>query len=47
MLLTSLIDLTQENASIADKTNNIARETNDIANDIVSNVNENKFDGKA
>ena len=38
---------TQENASIADKTNDIARETNDIANDIVKNVNENNFDGKA
>ncbi|XPV70590.1 MAG: methyl-accepting chemotaxis protein [Halarcobacter sp.] len=38
---------TQENASIADKTNEIAKETNDIANDIVNNVNENNFDGKA
>jgi methyl-accepting chemotaxis protein len=38
---------TQENASIADKTNEIAKETNEIANDIVANVNENNFDGKA
>ncbi len=38
---------TQENASIADKTNEIAKETNEIANDIVNNVNENNFDGKA
>ena len=38
---------TQENAAIADKTNNIAKETNEIANDIVKNVNENNFDGKA
>ncbi|PLY05506.1 MAG: chemotaxis protein [Arcobacter sp.] len=38
---------TQENASVADKTNDIARETNEIADDIVKNVNENNFDGKA
>ncbi|MGB6328588.1 MAG: cache domain-containing protein [Halarcobacter sp.] len=38
---------TQENAAIADKTNDIARETNSIANDIVVKVNENNFDGKA
>ena len=34
---------TQENASVADKTNSIAQETNSIANDIVEAVNKNKF----
>ncbi|RXK08123.1 methyl-accepting chemotaxis protein [Halarcobacter bivalviorum] len=37
---------TQENASIADKTNFIAQETNSIANDIVEAVNRNKFNQK-
>jgi methyl-accepting chemotaxis protein len=37
---------TQENASIADRTNSIAKETNEIAKDIVDNVNNNNFDGK-
>ncbi|WP_072681788.1 methyl-accepting chemotaxis protein [Arcobacter sp. LA11] len=37
---------TQENASIADRTNSIALETNEIAKDIVENVNNNNFDGK-
>ena len=45
--INQLDKFTQENASIADKTNNIAKETNQIADDIVSNVNENNFDGKA
>ncbi|WP_428024329.1 methyl-accepting chemotaxis protein [Arcobacter sp.] len=38
---------TQENAAIADKTNDIAQKTNNIANDIVENVNKNGFDGKS
>jgi len=38
---------TQENASIADRTNSIALETNEIAKDIVDNVNNNNFDGKS
>jgi len=37
---------TQENASIADRTNSIAQETNEIAKDIVENVSHNNFDGK-
>ena len=37
---------TQENASIADRTNSIAQETNGIAKDIVDNVSNNNFDGK-
>jgi methyl-accepting chemotaxis protein len=37
---------TQENASIADKTNSIAQETYEIAKDIVDNVSNNNFDGK-
>lgn len=37
---------TQENASVADKTNSIAQETNNIAIDVVQNVNKNKFDGQ-
>ncbi|RXK14430.1 chemotaxis protein [Halarcobacter mediterraneus] len=41
-----LDQFTQENASIADKTNGIARHTNSIANDVVNNVNKNKFEGK-
>ncbi|AXH09951.1 chemotaxis protein [Malaciobacter halophilus] len=35
---------TQENATIADKTNDIARQTNKISNDVVSIVKEYKFD---
>ena len=45
--INQLDKFTQENAAIADRTNNIAQETNSIANDIVSNVNTNNFDGKA
>ena len=37
---------TQENASVAERTNSIAQETNQIAIKIVNNVNENEFDGK-
>jgi len=37
---------TQENAVVADKANTIANETNDIALDVVQNVNKNNFDGK-
>ncbi|WP_419767701.1 methyl-accepting chemotaxis protein [Arcobacter sp.] len=37
---------TQENASVADKTNDIAQITNEIAIDIVNNVNLNNFEGK-
>ncbi len=38
---------TQENAAIADKTNYIAQETNQISKDIVENVKNNNFEGKA
>ena len=41
-----LDQFTQENASIADKTNAIAQETNSIASDVVENVGKNSFDGK-
>ncbi len=41
-----LDQFTQENAAVADKTNAIAKETNDIAIDVVSNVDKNNFDGK-
>ena len=34
---------TQQNASIADKTNEIARKTNNIAQDVVNVVREYKF----
>lgn len=37
---------TQENASIADETNTIAKKTNQIAQVVVENVNKNNFDGK-
>ena len=37
---------TQENASIADQTNNIAQDTKDIAIDVTQNVAKNNFDGK-
>jgi len=40
-----LDQFTQENASIADKTNEIARETNNIAIQIVVNVDKNNFEG--
>ena len=45
--INQLDKFTQENASIADKTNDIAKETNEIAKDIVTNVANNNFDGKA
>jgi methyl-accepting chemotaxis protein len=45
--INKLDKFTQENASIAEKTNSIAKETNSIANDIVENVNLNNFEGKA
>ncbi|WP_072680259.1 methyl-accepting chemotaxis protein [Arcobacter sp. LA11] len=41
-----LDQFTQENASIADKTNEIAQETNNIAIEIVKNVDKNNFEGK-
>jgi methyl-accepting chemotaxis protein len=44
--INQLDKFTQENASIADATNSIAKETNEISNDIVTNVNNNNFDGK-
>ena len=40
-----LDQFTQENASIADKTNEIAQETNSIAIQIVKNVDKNNFEG--
>jgi len=42
-----LDSFTQENASVADATNTIAQKTNDIANDVVNNVNNNNFKGKS
>jgi len=41
-----LDQFTQENASVADRTNSIAQETNTIALDVVENVEKNSFDGK-
>jgi len=38
---------TQQNASVADRTNTIAMETNKIAKDTVAKVRENDFDGKS
>ena len=37
---------TQENASIADRANSIAKQTNEIAITVVENVNKNEFEGK-
>jgi len=37
---------TQENASIAEQTNNIAQDTKDIATDVAQNVAKNDFNGK-
>jgi methyl-accepting chemotaxis protein len=37
---------TQENASVAERANTIAKETNSIAVDVVKNVNKNNFEGK-
>ena len=37
---------TQENAAVADLTNNISQETKQIAQRVVDDVNKNKFDGK-
>ena len=37
---------TQENASIADQTNHIAKNTKEIANDVAQNVAKNNFKGK-
>ena len=43
----SLLDrFTQENATVADQANQIAKETNNIAKDVVENVAKNNFDGK-
>ncbi|KAB7886529.1 methyl-accepting chemotaxis protein [Poseidonibacter ostreae] len=44
--INQLDKFTQENASVADRTNAIALETNKIAIDTVNSVNENSFDGK-
>ena len=44
--INQLDKFTQQNASVADRTNTIAIETNKIANDTVNNVRENDFDGK-
>jgi len=41
-----LDQFTQENAAIAERTNTIAKETKDIAKDVVSNVAQNKFEGQ-
>ncbi|RXJ55439.1 methyl-accepting chemotaxis protein [Candidatus Marinarcus aquaticus] len=44
--MNQLDKFTQENAAIADKTNDIAKETNLIALEVVKNVNRNNFEGK-
>ncbi|XOB63758.1 methyl-accepting chemotaxis protein [Campylobacterota bacterium DY0563] len=44
--MNQLDKFTQENAAIADQTNDIAKGTNNIALDVVKNVNINEFDGK-
>ncbi|AXH09650.1 Cache sensor-containing MCP-domain signal transduction protein [Malaciobacter halophilus] len=44
--VSQLDQFTQENAAIADKTNDIAQKTNSIALEVVENVNKNNFDGK-
>ena len=44
--MNQLDKFTQENAAIADRTNDIAKETNTIALEVVENVNKNNFDGK-
>ena len=44
--INQLDSFTQENASVADRANSIAKETNRIALDVVENVNKNNFDGK-
>ncbi|WP_419771139.1 MAG: methyl-accepting chemotaxis protein [Candidatus Marinarcus sp.] len=44
--MNQLDKFTQENAAIADKTNDIAKQTNLIALDVVKNVNRNNFEGK-
>jgi len=44
--MNQLDKFTQENAAIADQTNDIAKETNNIASDVVKNVEINEFDGK-
>eukprot|EP01156_Anaeramoeba_ignava_P018410 Anaeramoba_ignava/a91676_16.p1 GENE.a91676_16~~a91676_16.p1 ORF type:complete len:308 (+),score=81.76 a91676_16:140-925(+) len=44
--MNQLDKFTQENAAIADQTNDIAKGTNNIALDVVKNVEINKFDGK-
>jgi methyl-accepting chemotaxis protein len=41
-----LDSFTQQNASVADDTNTIALKTNQIANEVVQNVNKNEFNGK-
>ncbi len=44
--MNQLDKFTQENAAIADQTNDIAKGTNNIALDVVKNVEINEFDGK-
>ncbi len=44
--INQLDKFTQENASIADKTNAIANETYSVATEFVAQANKNKFDGK-
>mgnify|MGYP001565436837 CR=1 FL=1 len=44
--INSLDKFTQENATVADKTNTISIDTNEIAKGVVENVNKNEFKGK-
>jgi methyl-accepting chemotaxis protein len=43
----ALDNFTQENAGVAKKTNDIAAQTNDIAQGVVTNVSKNKFNQEA
>jgi methyl-accepting chemotaxis protein len=44
--INNLDRFTQQNAQVADETNKISSDTNEIANKVVENVNESKFIGK-
>ena len=44
--INNLDKFTQQNAQVAEQTNKISSDTNDIANKVVENVNESEFTGK-
>ncbi|WP_428023705.1 methyl-accepting chemotaxis protein [Arcobacter sp.] len=44
--INNLDKFTQQNAQVAEETNKISNDTNDIANKVVENVNESEFKGK-